>query len=154
MFAPQIAENVNGRASFVIVVVERWASFIAFMTGKMFRPRADLDLDFNDRKVDQSFGKRINACLTNFHCLFFLNTNVSKWGVTHFEQWNFWIQICLFGFICLLMQKGWRTNCRKPHLNWSYRSWEIWIYSWVMRFFISFFFNLIIDIFIWCADVV
>ncbi len=37
------------------------------------------------------------------------------------------------------MQNDWRTKYRKPHRNWSFRSWEIWIYSWVMRFFHYFF---------------
>ncbi len=37
--------------------------------------------------------------------------------------------------LSLLMQKCCRTNCRKLHRNWSFRSWEIWIYSWVMHFF-------------------
>ncbi len=35
-----------------------------------FLKKVHLDLDFNDRNVDQSFGKRINAFWTNLHCLF------------------------------------------------------------------------------------
>ncbi len=38
----KIEENVNGRAMFVIVVVERWTFFIAFTIYKMFWPRISL----------------------------------------------------------------------------------------------------------------
>ncbi len=63
--------------------------FIAFLTGEMFWPRIFLkmDLDFNDRKVDQSFGKRITAFLNQFS-LPFLNANVLNSGVSHFEKWD------------------------------------------------------------------
>ncbi len=74
MLTQKIVEKI-GRAIFVILVIDRDPLFIAFMTGKMFGREyflkwAGLDLDFNDRKVDQSFGKRINAFSTNFHCPF------------------------------------------------------------------------------------
>ncbi len=32
-----------------------------------------------------------------------------------------------------------QTNRRKPHQNWPFGSWKIWIYSWVMHFFHIFF---------------
>ncbi len=79
-----------------------------------------------------------------------LNRNIFNWGVGHFEKWNFFnsnmfILIFIAGManpsFTLWMQKGWRTNSRKSHRNWSFRSWEIWIYSWVMRFFSFLFFQ-------------
>ncbi len=53
----KIVENINGRAIFVIVVIECWTSFY-----RIYVP-AYSDLECNDRKVNQSF-------MTNFYCPF------------------------------------------------------------------------------------
>ncbi len=41
----KIVINISGSAIFVIVVIERWTFFIAFMTGNMFWPRISLKID-------------------------------------------------------------------------------------------------------------
>ncbi len=50
-----------------------------------------------------------------------------------FHWWNF------KPLFTLLMQESWQTNCRKLHGNSKFRSWEIWVFSWVVHFFIIFF---------------
>ncbi len=53
---PKIEESIDGRAIIVLVVVQRKASFERIYDRQMFWPRislkkrADLDLDFYDRK--------------------------------------------------------------------------------------------------------
>ncbi len=61
-----------------------------------------MDIDFNDRNVDQSFGKRINAFFLSNCAVPFLSTNVFYWGVSHLEKWTFlnlniFIRICIVG---------------------------------------------------------
>ncbi len=79
----QIEENVNGRVIFVIEVVERCSFF------RIYCRQIVLALDISKNRpiwtsismtarVDQSFEKIINACLTHF-----LNTNVFNWGVSY-----------------------------------------------------------------------
>ncbi len=107
---------------------------------------AELDLYFDDRKVNPSFGRRINSFLTNFHCPF------SQHERFKLGSWPFWkVSFFDFKYSCsdfyrwdckpllgLPTKKCRRTNCRKSHRNWLFRSWEIWIYSSVMRFFNTF----------------
>ncbi len=66
--APKIVESINGRAIFVIVVIERWTSFYRIYDRQI--TLADFDPGFNYRKVDQSFEKGINDFLANLHCHF------------------------------------------------------------------------------------
>ncbi len=106
-------------------------------------------MDFNDRNVDQSFGRRINAFSTNLYCPFsqherFYLGSKPFWEVEFFE-FNYFYSV-FYRWNCktllsLWMQKDWQTRYRKSHRYRSFKSWEVWIYSWVMRFFHYFFFQ-------------
>ncbi len=143
----KVEEKINGGTIFVAVVVGRWAFFIAFMTGKMFRPRIALKIGrfgpgFQWSKCRSIFWKenqRIlgQLVLSLFPARTFLTEALKIFLFGFFYRWNY------KPLLSLWWQNDWRTKYRKPHRNWSLRSWEIWIYSWVMRFFHYFFSNLI-----------
>ncbi len=121
--------------------------FIVFLTGKMFWPRISLEirrfgpgLQWSNRR--SIFWKENQRMFDQFSLFLFSTRMFFNWGASHFDKWIFLNSIHLFGFkslelqvfLNLWVQKGWPTNRRKPHRNWSFRGWEIWIYSWVMRF--------------------
>ncbi len=121
--------------------------FIAIMTAKIVWPLKSLKIGwfgpgFQWPKSRSYFWKKMYAYLTNLYCPIF------NWGVSHFEKWNI-LEFNYFYSVfdrwnckslkILWRQKDLRTKYRKLHRNWTFRSWEIWIYSWVMRFFITFF---------------
>ncbi len=65
----------------------------AFMIGKMlfsniFLIYADLNMNFNDCKVDQSPWKRINSSLTNYHRSLSQRERFTR-GVSQVEKWKF-----------------------------------------------------------------
>ncbi len=126
--------------------------FIAFLTCKVFRPRRSLNIGrfgpgFQWTKCKTIFWKenqRIfdHFALSLFSARTFLTGDLAilkngifdfKYFYSDFYRWN------RKSHIILWMQQDWRTKYRKPDRNGSFRSWEIWIYLWVMRFFITFF---------------
>ncbi len=130
--------------------------FIAFMTGRMFRPRISLKIGrfgpgFQWSKCRSIFWKEILRIFDQFLLPIFSTRTFSTWELavlksaiflfkhfySDFYHWN-----CK-SLLRLWIRKGLWTNYRKPHRYWSFRSWEIWIYSCVMRFFHYFFSNLI-----------
>ncbi len=122
--------------------------FIAFLTGKMLRLRISLKIrrfgpGFQWTKCRSIFWKedqrifgQLVLSLSSARKYLTRKLAILKSGI-------FGIQIFLFGLVSLDLQtsfkianaKGWRPNCWKPHRNWSFRSWEVWIYLWVTRFF-------------------
>ncbi len=82
-------ENVNGRASFVIVVAERWASFYHIYDWQNVLA-SDISLSRPIWTWISMIEKSINLLereSTRFWP--FRNTNVFNWGERHFGKWNF-----------------------------------------------------------------
>ncbi len=69
--------------------------FIAFLTGKMFRPRISLKnrpiwtwISMNEMKINLL--ERESTHFLPICTVPLLSTNVFIWGVNHFEKWNIW----------------------------------------------------------------
>ncbi len=130
--------------------------FIAFLTGKIFRTRTSPIIGrfkpgFQWTKCRSIFWKENQRLFDKFVLNLFSARTFLIGDLAILKSGFFWIQMFYSNFyhwnckslIILWMQNDWRTNYWKPHRNWSFRSWEIWIYSWVMRFFHYLFANLI-----------
>ncbi len=135
MFAPKNEEKVNSRAIFVIVVVERWASLYRINDRQgvlaweiSWKRPIWSGIPMIERSINRFERESMN--FDQFHRPFSQHERIYlrskpfwKYFYLDFYCWN-----CK-PLLKLWIQKGWRTNRQKPHLNWSFRSWEIWIYS-------------------------
>ncbi len=137
-----IGGNINGRAIYVIVAVQRWLFF------ERFYARQNVSV-LEYLLTTGSFGTGVLWSNTispvwkeNQHILYQLplptNSNwLFKHKISHYENRIFWNSIISFRFkslklkklFSLWMRKGLRRDCRKLCPCWCLRSWKSWVDS-------------------------
>ncbi len=94
MLAQKSKENINRRAVFVIVAIERWASFYRIYDRQNV-PASDISrnrpiwtwismIEMQSNVLERDSSHLLPICTAPF-----LSTNVFSWGVSRFQKWNF-----------------------------------------------------------------